>query len=199
MKNATIMKEMNQMLVDSSMDDEAFFHFASQLDDFRVERDRNGNILLMPPVGMESGEMELNAAYFIKKWVLEEGGGHAYGSNTGFTLPNSAVRSPDAAWINAGRYNALPENEKRRFGHICPDFVIEIRSASDSLPPLMEKMEEYMACGARLGFLIDPANEKAYTYKPASPVRETGDFTQKLSGEDVMPGFELPLSFFRPV
>lgn len=199
MKDATIMRELNQVLYESSMSDEAFFHFASQMDDKRIERDKNGNILIMPPVGMESGNYESKVSYIINRWIFDgDGSGYAYGSNTGFTLPNSAVRSPDAAWIASEKYNALPENERQRFGHVSPDFVVEIRSPSDSLTVLKEKMEEYIQCGVRLGFLIDPSAEKAYIYKPETEVVVIADFTQKLSGGEIMPGFELPLSFFKP-
>ncbi len=195
--NDITIREMNQMLFESRMSDEAFFHFASQMDNTRIERDKNGNILIMPPVGMESGNFESRASYLLNKWSIEQGGdGYPFGSNTGFTLPNSAVRSPDAAWISSKRYNALAPNEKQRFGHICPDFVIEIRSASDSLAMLKEKMEEYIECGAKLGFLIDPANQKAYVYRPGTETEEVADFTKELKGDDILPGFSLPLHLF---
>ncbi len=179
-----------------SMTDDEFFDFASQMDDQRIERDKHGNILIMPPVGLETGEFEVNASFYLKQWALVNGG-RVYSSNTAFTLPNNAVRSPDAAWISEKRIASIPKNEWKKFARICPDFVIEVRSPSDSLKPLHEKMEEYMENGAQLGFLIDPIQQKAWIYRPTKAPELVIGFSGVLSGENVLPGFELPLSVFR--
>jgi len=179
-----------------SMTDDEFFEFASQMDEKRIERDKHGNILIMPPVGLETGEFEVNASFYLKQWALANGG-RVFGSSTAFTLPNSAVRSPDAAWISEERIASVSKKEFKKFTRICPDFVIEVRSASDSLKPIQEKMEEYMENGALLGFLIDPVKQKAWIYRKNSTPELVEGFSGNLSGENVMPGFELPLSAFR--
>jgi len=179
-----------------SMTDDEFFEFASQMDEKRIERDKNGNILIMPPVGGNTGEFEANASFYLKQWALANGG-RVFGSNTAFTLPNNAVRSPDAAWISDLRYNQVPKELQKKFPPICPDFVIEVRSASDSIKPIQEKMEEYMENGALLGFLIDPVQQKAWIYRQNGSRELVEGFSGNLSGENVMPGFELPLSAFK--
>jgi Uma2 family endonuclease len=179
-----------------SMTDDEFFEFASQMDEKRIERDKHGNILIMPPVGGNTGEFEVNAAFYIKLWAMKNGG-RVFGSNTAFKLPNSAVRSPDAAWISEARYALVPHDLRKKFPPICPDFIIEVRSASDAISPIQEKMEEYIENGALLGFLIDPIQQKAWIYRPNSMPEFVEDFSGTLSGEKVMPGFELPLSAFR--
>ncbi len=176
--------------------DDEFFEFASQIEAKRIERDKNGNILIMPPVGLEAGEFEGNASFYLKLWSLKNGG-RVFGSNTAFTLPNSAVRSPDAAWIPENKYNQISKEERKKFARICPDFIIEVRSASDALKPLKEKMEEYMGNGALLGFLIDPIQQQAWIYRANKEPELVVDFSKSLSGEQVMPGFELPLEAYK--
>jgi Uma2 family endonuclease len=179
-----------------SMTDDEFFEFASQMDEKRIERDKYGNILIMPPVGGNTGEFEVNAAFYVKLWAIKNGG-RVFGSNTAFKLPNNAVRSPDTAWISDNHYELVPVELRKKFPPICPDFVIEVRSASDALRPVQEKMEEYMENGALLGFLIDPVQLKAWIYRPNIEPELVEDFSRSLSGENVMPGFELPLSAFK--
>jgi Uma2 family endonuclease len=179
------------------MTDEEFFAFASQMDEKRIERDKHGNILIMPPVGLETGAFEGDAFYYLKQWA-KQNGGKAFVSNTGFTLPNNAVRSPDASWISDDNYSKIPKSDLKKFARICPDFVIEVRSSSDNLKPIQEKMEEYMENGALLGFLIDPVQQKAWIYRKSQAPELVEDFSGSLSGEDVLPGFALPLSAFKP-
>jgi Uma2 family endonuclease len=179
-----------------SMTDDEFFEFASQMDEKRIERDKHGNILIMPPVGLETGEFEGEAFFYVKLWA-KANGGKAFGSSTGFTLPNNAVRSPDAAWVSEERIASVSKNEYKKFTRICPDFVIEVRSASDAIKPIQEKMEEYMENGALLGFLIDPVKQNAWIYRQNGSPELVVGFSGTLSGENVMPGFELPLSAFR--
>ena len=122
--------------------------------------------------------------------------GHVYGSNTGFTLPNGAVRSPDAAWVSEENYSLLTESDRQRFGHICPDFIIEIKSSSNSLKDLQAKMDDYMQNGSRLGYLVDPAQQVSFVYQREIPVKKVIGFSAALSGYDVLKGFQLPLSIF---
>src|ERR1043165_1550354 len=138
------------------MSDDEFFRFCRANQELSIERDSKGNIIVLEPTGNYGGINETNAIIELANWNLQTKSGYVYSSNTGFTLPNGAIRSPDAAWIRKDRFDALPERDKERFGHICPDFLIEIRSKTDSLNVLREKMEEYMDNGCRLGFLIAP-------------------------------------------
>lgn len=179
-----------------SMTDDEFFDFASQMNENRIERDKHGNIFIVPPLATETGGMELDAAFYVKLWA-NKNGGEAFSSSTGFTLPNGAVRSPDVFWISPDRYNALSRGELKRYARVCPEFVMEIRSESDRLKTLKEKMTEYMENGALLGYLIDPVEQKVYVYHVNKEVEVITDFSGHLSGYDVMPGFELPLSIFK--
>jgi Uma2 family endonuclease len=181
-----------------SMTDDEFFEFASQMNENRIERDKHGNLLIMPPVGLETGGFEGDAFYYVKQWAMANGG-KAFPSNTGFTLPNNAVRCPDAAWISDKNYSKIPKSELKKFSRICPDFVIEVRSPSDNFKPIQEKMEEYLENGSMLGFLIDPIQQKAWIYRKNQAPEQVEDFSGSLFGEDVLPGFALPLSAFKPI
>ena len=125
-------------------------------------------------------------------WSNMDGTGLTFESSGGFRLPNGAMRSPDASWIRRTRYATLTDEEKERFIPLCPDFVIELRSPSDSLNVLKEKMQEYMDNGAELGFLIDRKNKRVYIYRHAAPVEEL-DNPETVSGEQILPGFVLDL------
>ncbi len=178
------------------MTEEQFFDFCAKNPDQPMERDKHGNILIIDLVTFEIGVLEAIVLGELYSWNSNMHAGVIFSSSTGFTLPNGAVRSPDAAWISNVRLALLPEKEKQTFAHICPDFVIEIRSKSDRIQPLKEKLAEYMENGARLGFLIDPYGQQAFIYKGDSSVATVNDFNAVLSGGDVLPGFELPLSLF---
>lgn len=180
------------------MGEEEFFEFATQMNENRIERDKHGNIFIMPPVGLATGLLENDASFFVKQWALVHGG-KAINSNIGFILANNAVRSPDCGWISEEKYNSLTVEDRKRFPRICPDMVLEIRSPSDQLKPLQAKMREYMENGALLGFLIDPIEQKAYVYRVNMETETITDFSGHLSGYDVMPGFELPLTVFRQI
>lgn len=177
------------------MTGDEFFEFASQMECNRVEMDKHGNIVILPLVGLETGILEANASYHLKMWALENGGS-VFSCSTGFTLPNNAVRSPDAAWISDDNYSKIPKSERKKFARICPDFIIEVRSSSDNLKPIQEKMEEYIENGSLLGFLIDPEQQKAWIFRPNMEPELVEDFSSNLSGEAVLPGFELPLTEF---
>ena len=149
----------------------------------------------MPPVGAISGnrEADLNADLVI--WNRQTKLGKVFSSSTIFTLPNSAKRSPDVAWIAKERWDALPLEEQEKFAKICPDFVIELRSRTDSLTQLQAKMEEYLANGVRLGWLIDPMSQQVAIYRPNQAV-EIISLPTTLSGENVLPEFTLELPLF---
>ena len=149
------------------MTDEEFFEFCQENRDLRIERNRFGDISIMSPAGSETGNREFNIAVQLGIWSEKDGTGIGFSSSTGFKLSTGAERSPDAAWIKLERWNTLTPKQQKKFAPICPDFVIELRSASDNLQPLKEKMQEYMQePGIQLGLLIDRKNCRVYIYRP---------------------------------
>ena len=174
------------------MTEEQFLAFCEQNHEVRMERTADGELELMTPVHIDTGSKELDIAAQLRNWARRDGGGVAFGPSSGFTLPNGAVRSPDAAWIPRPRLAELTTEDKRRFAHICPDFVIELRSRTDRLSVLRAKMDEYMENGARLGWLIDPLDRRVYVYRPNSEVDILED-PESVSAEPELPGFTLEL------
>jgi Uma2 family endonuclease len=161
-------------------------------DDLRLELTAEGELIVMTPAGGESGRRNMKLAVRLGIWTERDGTGVAFDSSTGFVLPNGAVRSPDASWVENSRLEALSAEEREKFLPLCPDFVIELRSPSDRLEVLQEKMVEYLDNGARLGWLIDARQKRVYVYRPGAPVRRLDD-PEKVSGEGVLPGFELEM------
>jgi Uma2 family endonuclease len=149
----------------------------------------------MPPIGAISGNRESDLNGFVWLWNRQTKLGKVFSSSTIFTLPNGAKRSPDVAWIAKERWDALPLEEQEKFAKICPDFVIELRSRTDSLTQLQAKMEEYLANGVRLGWLIDPMSQQVAIYRPNQAV-EIISLPTTLSGENVLPEFTLELPLF---
>ena len=138
------------------MTDDQFFDFCQINRDLRIERNKLGEISIMPPTGSETGNRENNILGQLWVWSEQDGTGLNFSSSAGFKLSTGAERSPDAAWIKLERWNALSLEQQQKFAPICPDFVVELRSPSDNLKPLQEKMEEYMRePGVKLGWLID--------------------------------------------
>jgi Uma2 family endonuclease len=133
------------------MTEEQFYEFCLANRDLRIERTASGEVIVMPPAFSDTGNRNFNIAVQLWNWTERDGTGLGFDSSAGFTLPNGATRSPDAAWIKLDRWNALTEKRKASFAPICPDFVIELRSASDTVSSLQAKMEEYIANGAVLG------------------------------------------------
>lgn len=172
------------------MSSEEFFAFCQLNNDLRIERTADGQMIIMAPTGSETGNRnsEINAE--IVFWNRVHKLGVTFDSSTGFTLPNGAERAPDTAWIRKERWDALSPLEKKRFAQIAPDFVLELRSEDQSLSELREKMDEYMDCSCRLGWLIDPQNRRTYVYNENGEI-QTVPFEEKLSGGEVMPGFEV--------
>ncbi|TAK45593.1 MAG: Uma2 family endonuclease [Saprospiraceae bacterium] len=173
--------------------DEMFYEFCQLNDDLKFERDKHGTIYVMEPTGSESGNFNADFIIDVGNWNRKSRMGYVFDSSAGFTLPNTAVRSPDISWISKERWEALPTEAKKKFAPICPDFIIEIRSESDSLSELKNKMEEYMENGCHLGWLIDRTGQKVFIYRQGKPVEMTYSLDVVLSGEDVLPGFELNL------
>ena len=158
--------------------------------DLRIELTAEGELIVMPPTGSVTGWRNSKINYLIMQWTEKDGTGLCFDSSTLFTLPNGAKRSPDVSWIRRERWEALTRKEQDGFSPICPDFVIELRSPTDSLSKLKLKMEEYLANGALLGWLIDPRYQRVYIYRPGSP-GECLENPQTVSGDPVLPGFVL--------
>jgi Uma2 family endonuclease len=172
--------------------DKELMLMSSQNPELRFERNANGTLETMPPTGGISGNREIKAGAYLLNWVESQDLGEVFSSSTGFRLANTAVRSPDAAFVAKGRLPEGWDQEEDKFINLAPDFVIEIRSKNDSLAKLKAKMEEYISNGVQLGWLIDSKNQQALVY------RRDGSITQYpataiLSGEDVVPGFTLLL------
>ncbi len=174
--------------------EDSFFEFCRLNRDLRIERDAHRIVHIMPPTGFDTGSFNNEVSAELTFWNRKERSGKIGESNTGYTLPNGAVRSPGASWVSNQRLARLTKEQLKKFPPICPDFVIEIRSASDSLKKLKEKMQEYIDNGCRLGWLIDRENEQVFIYRANGTISLVDSFDQKLIGEDVLPGFELVLA-----
>ena len=174
------------------MTDEEFFEFCQANRDFRIERAAEGEVIVMPPTGGETGNRNLTIAVQFGTWAMDRSDGSGFDSSSGFCLPNGATRSPDAAWVRRSRLDGLTNEEKKRFIPLCPDFVIELRSPSDTLAFAEEKMREYMANGAELGWLIDPEAKCVHVYRRGEQV-ERMESPESVSGDHVLPGFTLDL------
>jgi Uma2 family endonuclease len=175
------------------MTDEELFEFCRLNADWRIERTAEGELIIMPPAGGETGIWNSQLNRLLGNWADVDGTGVVFDSSTGFLLPNGAKRSPDAAWLLRSRWEALTPEERRKFPPLCPDFVVELRSSTDLLDPIKAKMEEYVANGARVGWLIDPQERKAYIYHPDAEVVCLEDPPQ-LTGDPVLPGFKLDMA-----
>ena len=161
--------------------------------DLRVERTAEGEFIVNPPTGWETGERNRSLTGQLDRWYeMNSNLGKAFDSSTGFILPNGATRSPDASWVSRERWEALTPEQKGTFANICPDFVVELRSNSDRLQSLQDKMREYIDNGARLGWLIDPQQRQVEIYRPGLAVTVLSN-SADLSGEEVLPGFVLNL------
>jgi len=156
--------------------------------DLQIELTAEGELIIMPPTGMKTGWRNSRINYRLSQWTEQDGSGLCFDSSTLFTLPNGAKRSPVASWIKRERLATLTEKEQEGFAPVCPDFVIELRSPTDSLSVLKEKMREYLDNGARLGWLIDPRRKRVYVYRPRQPV-ESLDDPETISGDPELPGF----------
>ncbi len=161
--------------------------------ELRLELSAERELIIMPPAFSETGWQELELALQVGIWAKENGTGRVFGPTAGFTLPNGAIRAPDVSWIPFSRWESLGADGRHGFAKICPDFVIELRSASNSLAEVRGKMEEYMANGARLSLLVDPQNRRVHVYRAGQPVEILEEPTA-VSGDPVLPGFVLDLS-----
>jgi Uma2 family endonuclease len=172
---------------------EQFSALAASNRDLQLERTAQGELIVNPPTGWETGKRNFSIIGQLYRWYDDNGAiGEAFECSTGFTLPNGAIRSPDASWISQERWDSLTDEQKGTFANICPDFVVELRSQSDTLTSLQEKMQEYMDNGAQLGWLIDPQTRTVGVYRVGLEVEVLSNPVE-LSGEDVLPSFVLNL------
>ncbi|HEY9812145.1 MAG TPA: Uma2 family endonuclease [Candidatus Sericytochromatia bacterium] len=169
---------------------EQFYQLCQANPDLKLERNTNGELIVMPPTGGETGKR--NSKINLQLGIWNEGTqlGEVFDSSTGFTLPNKADRSPDAAWVEKSRWEALTAEDREKFIPLCPDFVIELISPNDSLKKTQEKMQEYIQNGCRLGLLINLKNRQVEIYRPDQEV-EVLNAPSSISCEDVLPGFVL--------
>ena len=175
------------------MSENQFLQLCADNGDFRMELTARKELIVMPPTWSTTGWRNSKLNQQLANWSDADGSGMVFDSNAGFTLPDGAVRSPDAAWVALTRWTAMSEGEQRGFANICPDFVIELRSPSDRIVELQEKMAEYMGNGTRLGWLIDTDNRRVDIYRAGEEV-EVLHGPDAVSGESVLTGFVLDLT-----
>lgn len=169
------------------------YEFCQENPELRIEQTAEGEIIVMPPAFSDTGNRNFKLAVALGVWAEKDGTGEGFDSSTGFTLPNGAMRSPDAAWIKSERWDALTGEQKASFAPICPDFVIELKSSSDALIRLKKKMEEYIDNGVQLGLLVDRQKRAVYVYRPGR-VPEVLMSPLVVNCSPELPGFELPMT-----
>ena len=177
----------------ASMNQAQFYEFCQANRDLRIERTAFGDVIIMPPAFSDTGNRNLKIAQQLANWADQDGTGETFDSSTGFTLPNGATRSPDASWIRSDRWNALTDEQKASFAPICPDFVIELRSSSDSISRLQAKMQEYIDNGAKLGWLVDRKQQTVQIYRPQQ-TPEVLNHPETVKGDPELPGFGLRMA-----
>jgi Uma2 family endonuclease len=178
---------------DALLDNDRFFDFCMQNPDMRIERSAEGEIIVMPPPGGESSNQNSEIAIELGIWARQDGRGRVFDSSGYFTLPNGAVRSPDASWVLKSRLEKLSRKQKRHFLPLCPDFVIELKSPSDRLKILETKMVEWMENGASLGWLINPDRRTVTIYRPGREPEKLVN-PDEVVGEGPVVGFCLELT-----
>jgi len=176
---------------------EEFFHFCLENDELSFERDEKGNIIFMPPTGSNTGNTNSEIIGELVIWNRKNRLGKTFESSAGFTLPDSSQRSPDAAWASNKKWNALTDAQQNVFAPICPEFIVELRSKSDRLQFLQNKMMMWISNGAHLAWLIDPIEQKAYIYRKDGSIQIVNSFDATLSGEDVLVDFKLDLNILK--
>jgi Uma2 family endonuclease len=178
---------------DRPLNDEEFFDFCMKNPDLHIERHSNGEIFIMPPAGMETGYRNNEVSAQLRDWAKVDGCGVAFDSSAEFILPSGAAFAPDASWVLKSRLASLTKAEKELFGRLCPDFVIELKSPSDRLRSLKAKMDQWMANGAQLAWLIVPEKRTVYIYRPGMAAEELSDI-DFVAGEGPVTGFRLELA-----
>jgi Uma2 family endonuclease len=171
---------------------EQFYELCHANQDIQLERSPKGELIIVPAVGGLSGKSEADLLSPLWNWNQQTQLGVVFSSSTVFSLPNGGDRAPDVAWVTKERWEALTLEEQEKFPPLCPDFVIELRSRTDRLQTLQDKMQEYLVSGLRLGWLINPQSKQVEIYRPQQTV-ELLQYPILLSGEEVLPGFSLKI------
>jgi Uma2 family endonuclease len=175
-----------------NLTDDQLFELCQLNRDWRIEYTAQGELIVMPPTGGETGSQNAEITFQVQLWTRGDQTGVAFDSSTGFKLPNGATRSPDAAWVGRSRLAGLTREQKQKFLPLCPDFVIELRSPTDNLQAGLDKMQEYLDNGAQLGWLLDPLTRRVHVYLPQrSP--EIIEAPSTVSADPLLPGFVLDL------
>lgn len=175
--------------------DEQFYQLCISNPELNIERNAAGGLILMSPVGGDSGSREMGLGGELYLWNKQTGLGKTFSSSTVFKLPGGGDRSPDAAWVELSRWQALTPEQRQKFPPIAPDFVIELRSRTDNLQTLQSKMQEYLDSGVRLGWLFNPQDQQVELYRKVQ-LKEVRSLPTLLSGETVLPGFTLQVDLF---
>ncbi len=174
------------------LSDDEFFDLC-QMNELRMERLKDGTIIIMEPTGSETGSFNNEVNYEIANWNRNTHTGKTFDSSSGFTMPDTSVKSPDSTWIAKDRWQQLAVDLREKFAPITPDFVVEIRSKTDSLKELQAKMHEYIQNGVRLAWLMDRKNRVTYIYR-LDGTEDKLSFDETLSGEEVLVGFQLKIA-----
>jgi Uma2 family endonuclease len=175
-----------------NLTDDQLFELCQLNRDWRIEYTAQGELIVMPPTGGETSNRNAELTYQVQAWTRRDQAGVAFDSSGGFKLPNGATRSPDAAWVRRSRLAGLTREQKQKFLPLCPDFVIELRSPTDNLQAVLDKMQEYLDNGAQLGWLLDPLMRRVHVYLPQrSP--EILEAPSTVSADPLLPGFGLDL------
>jgi Uma2 family endonuclease len=175
-----------------NLTDDQLFELCQLNRDWRIEYTAQGELIVMPPTGGETSNRNAELTFQVQAWTRRDQAGVAFDSSGGFKLPNGATRSPDAAWVRRSRLAGLTREQKQKFLPLCPDFVIELRSPTDNLQAVLDKMQEYLDNGAQLGWLLDPLTRRVHVYLPQrSP--EILEAPSTVSADPLLPGFVLDL------
>jgi Uma2 family endonuclease len=175
-----------------NLTDNQLFELCQLNRDWRIEYTAQGELIVMPPTGGETSNRNAEITFQVQSWARQDQTGVAFDSSGGFKLPNGATRSPDAAWVRRSRLTGLTREQKQKFLPLCPDFAIELRSPTDNLRTVLDKMQEYLDNGAQLGWLLDPLTRRVHVYRPQRPP-EILEAPSTVSAEPLLPGFVLDL------
>ena len=173
--------------------DDELLRLSAENEPMRFERDANGEIIVMSPSGIYGGGVEADVVTELTLWARADGRGKAFGPSSGFKLPDTSVRAADAAWVSWPRLNSISREQREGFGPICPEFIVEVRSKTDRLPPLRAKMEQWIANGVEVGWLIDPIEKTVTIYRPGDEPAHL-DHPTSVQGTGPIAGFELVMS-----
>ena len=180
--------------ITGNLTDEEFLKFCLENPGLRIERNSNLEIIIVSPVTSLSGFFSAEVCGQLRDWNKKSKTGLVFDSSAGFTLPDRSMLSPDASWISKDRWNSLSDEDKNKFAPLCPEFIIAVRSKSDSLEDLKKKMTVWISNKAQLAWLVDPVEKNSYVFHPDGSVEKIEGFDKKIRGEKPVEGFELDLS-----